>query len=111
MFDATDIRSFSESTRTFGLQLVQGLAGLGPRWGLEAERFIRAGDSGGSGGSPTNAYRPCYVASDRQISDDLFSKNFVDLAMPRHRLGASSLGLVKDIVSRSMAQENTSGLL
>ena len=67
----------------FGLQLVQGLAGLGP----------------------------CYVASDRQISDDLFSKNFVDLAMPRHRLGAPSLGLVKDIVSRSMAQENTSGLL
>ena len=70
----------------FGLQFVRGLAGLGAL--------------------------SCSVrSSDRQISDDLFSKNFVDLAMPGHRLGAPSLGLVKDIVSRSMAQENTSGLL
>lgn len=38
-----------------GLQLVRGLAQVEPCWLVAAEWFVRAGDPGGSGGSPADA--------------------------------------------------------
>ena len=46
-----------------------------------------------------------------EIAKNFLSQNFVDLTVPRHRLSAPGLRLVKDVMATPVTEENTTGLL
>ena len=46
-----------------------------------------------------------------EIAKDLPGQDFVDLTVPRHRLGTSGSWLVKDVMPSAVAEENATGLL
>ena len=79
-----------------------------PRWRVAAEGFVRGGSLGGSGGPQRRLRR---WESSREIAKDLPGEDFVDLPVPGHRLGATGLWLMKDVVPSSVAEENTASLL
>ena len=49
--------------------------------------------------------------SSREIAKNLHGQDFVDLTVPRHRLGTTGSWLVKDVMPSAVAEENTTSLL
>jgi hypothetical protein len=74
-----------------------GLIGMGLRWRQAAEWLVRAYEFQGQ--------------SNCEISKNLPGQDLVDFTVPRHRLGATGSGLVKDVMPSSVAKKNATSLL
>ena len=51
------------------------------------------------------------LSSSCEIAQNFLGQDFVDLTVPRHRLGATGLRLVKNVMAPPVTEEDATGLL